>query len=58
MRGVRAEPEQEEPWGHSNKGGGGGRLGFLRNHSCALQKTGSKWGRGRMNISKEAAGKI
>ena len=24
MRGVRAEPEQEEPWGHFSKGGRGG----------------------------------
>ena len=24
MRGVRVEPEQEEPWGHFSKGGRGG----------------------------------
>ena len=50
-------------WGHSSKrkrvrGGLTWSEVYKETNSCALQKTGSKWGRGRMNISKEAAGKI
>ena len=54
MRGVRAETEQEEPGG-TPVTGGGGQTWFedLRNHSCALQKTDSKWGRVRVDASEE-----
>ena len=40
-------------WGHSSnrRRGRTDLFEVLRNHSCALLKTGSKWGRGRMNIS-------
>ena len=49
MRGVKAETEQEEPGGTPVTGGGGQTwFEVLRNHSCALQKTDSKWGRVRV----------
>ena len=55
MRGVRAETEQEEPGGTPVRGGGGQTwFEVLRNHSCALQKTDSKWGRVRVDASEEA----
>ena len=51
MRGVRAE----EPGGTPVTGGGGQTwFEVLRNHSCALQKTDSKWGRVRVDTSEEA----
>ena len=60
MREERAELEQEEPGVTPVKEEGEDlhSLRFLKNHSCALWKTGSKWGRGRVNISEEATGKI
>ena len=53
--GVRVETEQEEPGGTPVRGGGGQTwFEVLRNHSCALQKTDSKWGRMRVDTSEEA----
>ena len=49
------ETEQEEPGGTPVRGGGGQTwFEVLRNHSCALQKTDSKWVRVRVNTSEEA----
>ena len=43
-------------WGHSSnrRRGRTDLFEVLRNHSCALQKTDSKWGRVRVDTSEEA----
>ena len=44
-------------WGHSSnrRRGRTDLFEVLRNHSCALQKTDSKWGRVRVDTSEEAS---
>ena len=60
MREERAELEQEEHGVTPVKEEGEDlhSLRFLKNLSRTFWKTGSKWGRGRVNISEEATGKI